>query len=238
MALSSTPSKLTQAIQPFDKQVYKNDDPLPLQPTTWVISGKKGSGKTTVLLNALSRKASPWNKYFDKIWLVSCSSQDPKLKPLVEELTEDGQFFDTYSDETIQSIMDDAKSTLEDEPKAQFLLILDDCIAWLPKEREFRPVNSLFTNARHLHMSIIVTTQKYNRLSTLVRSNMDLLSFFGSHSKQEIDTMVHDLSVDEKELKKILDFAIQEPHDFLHANLTGARPVFFRRFDKINFQPQ
>jgi len=235
MALASEPSALTRALQPFDKQVKQNEDPLPLQPTTWIISGKKGSGKTTLLLNVLTRKQSPWHQRFDKIWLISCSSQDPKLAPLIEELTEDGQFFDEYSEDTVKMIMDDAKEAIKDDPQAQFLLILDDCISALPREREKSPVNSLFTNARHLHMSIIVTTQKYNRLSTLIRANTDLISFYGSHSKQEIDTLLHDLSIPEQELKKVLDYAIQEPHDFLHINVSCPKPAFFRRFDRISF---
>jgi hypothetical protein len=62
---------------------------------------------------------------------------------------------------------------------------------------------------------------------------MDMLSFFRTNNKLEFKTLEDDVNVDEKELKRIYDFATDEPNSFLHISFFASKTTFYRKFDKI-----
>lgn len=98
---------LSNAIAPFDSQVKSSDDPLPKSNIIHIFIGKKGSGKSTLMLNLLSRKTSPYYKWFDNIFIVSpTASKDPKFDKLVGELDQEGKVYTTLSDEVASDIME------------------------------------------------------------------------------------------------------------------------------------
>jgi Cdc6-like AAA superfamily ATPase len=245
-----TENKLSQAITPLDNQLVKSDDPLPDSPgVIYLISGKKGTGKSTIILNLLKKKASPYYKTFDNIFLISPTAQrDSKFDKLCQELSEDDKCWDELSEEIIQNIIDRVQEfndewEAETDPKIlkkrkgakpNNLLILDDCIHMLPKSTTNSIVNRLFTTSRHLKLSIWVVTQKYNKINPLIRANADLISFFPSDNKKELQTLIDDINVDEKLFKQIYEFATDKPNTFMHVSLFGNKPNFFKKFDKIN----
>ena len=66
-------SPLTKLLEPKDKQVSSSDDCLPKDGYyIWLLIGKRGSGKSNLLLNALDNKEF-YKKYYDNIFLISSS---------------------------------------------------------------------------------------------------------------------------------------------------------------------
>jgi Cdc6-like AAA superfamily ATPase len=240
MAFAVRENPLSCEIVPLDNQVTKSDDPLPLGNLNYIFCGKKGTGKSTLLLSLLKRKASPYYKSFDNIYLISpTASRDPKFDKLIEELKEDDKYYDTLND----SIIDDIVKRLNDfneeykkeHPKKipRNLLILDDCIHLLPTSTQHSSINQLFTNQRHMKLSIFICTQQLTKLNRLIRTNADLLSFFPNDNKKEFETLADEWSIEPKFLEKVYKFATDTPNSFLHISFCGRRPLFFKKFDRI-----
>jgi len=229
-------------LAPMDNQVHKTDDPLPLGHVSYIFCGKKGSGKSTLILNLLKRKTSPYYRHFDNIYMISpTAKRDPKFEKLIEELSRDGKFYDTLDETTINDIIQKItkfnEDFLEEHPKKKpfNLLILDDCIHMMPTSTAQSTLQQLFSNQRHSKLSLFLATQKLNKLPTLCRANADLISFFPNDNKKEFECLENEWSIDPKLLKAVYEFAIDAPNSFLHISFFGRKPTFFRKFDRIVF---
>ena len=215
-----------------DNQLNRNSEgPIPDTSFVYIISGKKGMGKTTVLINLLDikKKYQGLKKRYDKIYLVSPTGEfDPKLKKLVKELKESNRFYDTPNNETFEIILDD----LKDDKDSHSLLILDDCADRLPKSVDLSLLNRLVILSRHFKLCIIITTQKYNKINPMIRSNADIISFFRTDNKKEYNTLKDDLNTDDDKLKMVYDFATTG-NSFLHINMFSNPITYYKNFDKI-----
>lgn len=234
---------LSGDLAPFDSQVQKSDEPLPLGHIIYIIAGKRGSGKSTLLLNLLKRKTSPYHRFFDNIMMCSpTAKRDPKFDKLIEELDIDRKFYDTLDDTVISEIVNRLNEFndkyKQEHPKTEphNLLILDDCIHLMPTSTQHSAINQLFVNGRHMKLTLFICTQKLNKLSTLCRSQADLITFFPNDNQKEFETLENEWSIDHHLLKKIYDYATDTPNSFLHISLFGRKPTFFKRFDKIEME--
>jgi hypothetical protein len=240
MAFTVRENPLSCDIAPLDNQVTKSDDPLPLGNLIHIFCGRRGSGKSTILLNLLKRKTSPYHKSFDNIYLVSpTANRDEKFDKLVEELKEDDKFYDKLDESVIDKIIE--KLTLfNDEYKKEHpkktprnLLILDDCLNMLPSSTQRSSINQIFTNGRHMKLSIFLCTQMLTKLNRLIRTNADLLTFFPTDNKREFETLADEWAIDPKLLRDIYEFAVDGNNSFLHISFCGRKPIFFKKFDRI-----
>jgi type II secretory ATPase GspE/PulE/Tfp pilus assembly ATPase PilB-like protein len=261
MSFQIKKNNLSNELKAHDgRRKFNIDDPLSLEAyTIHIIVGSKGSGKTSLLLSMLKSK-DIYRKHFNNIYLISPTAgtgHDPKMLKLVDELDKDGHFFTECNDDNYQQILDMIKESNNDlldkkkeydekktshpteKKKSSFeyrnLLILDDCLASMPRNGEKNnKLNEMVVACRHLHTNIILLVQKYNTIPTLIRNNTDYISFYPSHSRQEIQTLINDWSIDEKLFKQLLDFATSEKYSFLHINLLhDNKPLFFKKFDRI-----
>ena len=73
--------KLTDKIKAIDNQVIRTDDPIPkgISGLIYLIIGKKGMGKSSLLLNLLNTKVKDGGlkKYYDNIYFVSPTADSP-----------------------------------------------------------------------------------------------------------------------------------------------------------------
>lgn len=231
---------LSCEIAPFDNQVNKSDDPLPIGNYIYIFCGRAGSGKSTLMLNLLRRKSSPYHRIFDKVFLCSpTAKRDEKFAPLIDELSEDGQFYDAINDDVVDQILQKLEVSNEEfkkeHPKMtpRNLLIIDDCIHLLPSSMQHSAINQIFVNLRHSKLSVWICTQQFTKLNRLIRTNANLISFFPTDSRKEFQTLEEELAIDPKLLKKVYDFATDSNNGFLHISLAGRKPSFFKKFDKI-----
>ncbi len=56
---------------------------------------------------------------------------------------------------------------------------------------------------------------------------------FPTQNKREFSALEDDLNVDPVLLKSLYEFATAEDRSFLHINLFGSRPVFYKKFDRV-----
>lgn len=232
---------LSKALAPFDNQKDVKITPLPLKPCNYAMVGKKGCGKTTLLLNLLERKQSPWYKHFDLIFLVSpTASRDDKMRELVEDIGD--QYYDTLDNDVLADIMgriDDHTAEYQKKKKKTkpaYCIIYDDCIH-LIRGKNSRLMDLLATQNRHRNVTNIYLLQKWNSfLPTLIRSNLDLITFFRTDNKKELDSFLEEQNGDEDKLRRMYDFATSEPYAFLHVNNYYAAPRYYKRFDEIAYK--
>ena len=199
----------------------------------YVIIGQKGSGKSTMLLNVLK---SYYKHYYDNIYFCSTSAKkDDKFETLVEELDEDGKFYDTFSDEIMIQIIEKLEKNI-DNGETRNLLILDDCVSLLPASTEKSSVfNKFVISSRHHKCDVIITAQKFNKMNTIVRVNLDIISIFPTNNKHELKSYSEELNVDDEQFKYYMD-ALQKKHDFLtisFVNGVSSKPKFYYNFNEI-----
>ena len=192
-----------------------------------------------MMLQVLKSK-NGYKKWFDNIYLISpTATRDSKFNKLCEELQRDNKCFSTCDDETVDEVINRLKDfnesfdEKEEGRKPHSVVIFDDCLAFLPKSTQKSRFNELITTSRHLKTSVWILTQKYNKVNPLIRANMDMLSFFRTNNKRELETLEDDVNIDKNMLHHLYEFATEEPNSFLHISFFGGKPTFFRKFDKI-----
>lgn len=232
---------LTSILGSFDQQVTPSKEPLlPDNNIIYAIVGKKGSGKSTLLLSLL-KSTRAFRHRFNNIFLVSPTARgDKKFSALVEELEETGKYFDHYSEQVLTGIFDKIKllnaahegRKRKRKKEIRNLIILDDCASDLPPSKAAM-LSRIVIQSRHLHTSVIITSQKYNAISTLIRAQLDLLSVFKSYNSREITTLIDDVSVNPATFMEIYNFATDGDHSFLHMNLLTSPITFFKKFDRL-----
>lgn len=233
-------SKLTESIKAKDDQShYKKDQVFAKDHFLYLVVGKKRSGKTTLALNLLETPESigGLKKKFNKIWLISPTARnDEKLKDLVEELDAGGQFYEMFDNEVQKEIMDKIKAYNAEWKKKNkkgnphHLVIYDDCLAFLPHNRKKGQFfNSFMTNQRHLKSSSMILAQRLNELNPLIRSQVDVISFFRQDNPKEDKIFTETYGV----APNILLACTQEPHSFITANFLHDTPKIYKKFDEI-----
>lgn len=263
---------LTDDLVALDSQVKPSTEPLPYSGSqSWLIVGKKGTGKTSLILNALTSKKSPWcsKKSFDTLWLCSPSAKkDPKFDEMRDELESEGRYFDTLNESILETILDEIDEYNDQYKKdmtefkangyytldlgkdrrgrpltrkitkarelPRHCLILDDVVSLLPKSTQNSKINDLYCNQRHKKLCTITVSQVYNKLNPIIRRNADMLSLFHTDNRQEYDAIENDLAVDNDDFKKLYDYATDKMNSFLHIQLCGARPLYFKKFNPIS----
>lgn len=220
-------------LKKLDDTYNHSDDPLLLQNknSVYIISGRKGAGKSTLFMNLLQSKQA-YRKRFENIFLISPTAKnDTKLKKLVKELEEDNKYFDTFSEDLIKNILEQIEEDNdENDYKHRHLICLDDCVLDLSKKKS-SILNKLVIMSRHNNITLLILTQKYNAIPTIIRSNADLITFFNSLNKKEIQTLQEDINISSDLFKHVYNIAcMTKDRGFLHINLMSNPIKFYSDF--------
>ena len=229
-------NNLSEIVKALDNTYSPSSDPLLLhnKSAVYVISGRRGAGKSTLALSLLNSKLA-YRKRFKNIFLISPTARsDKKFSKVVKELDEDGKFFEELNEENIFHILDIVKADNQEHDKKNLhCLVLDDCVLDLPK-RKSSILNKLVIESRHHNMTLLILSQKYNLISTIIRANMDLISFFPSLNNKEVSTFQEDLNISKDLFYQMYNLATDKPNDFLHVNLLSFPPKFYKKFELID----
>jgi hypothetical protein len=234
---------LSDLFKAYDKDIVDKKAPI-LKNTKgalMVLVGKKRSGKSSLWLSMLSSKKL-YADYYDNIFLITPSTGDEKIKPLIAELDKDGKFFKELTEQNISAIQSYIK-TEQDKIKAydkkhksktpmpKNLLILDDVVADLPRSFKKNVITSLFLNMRHYNMDIFLITQSYKMIQPNIRKQIDMLYVFPMSNNKEREALQEDWDIPDRIFDEC--FADESDHPFMTINVTGSKPTFFRKMDRI-----
>jgi hypothetical protein len=212
-------------------------EPFPNQSFFWVICGRAGSGKTSLLINALSAKNENriYRKVFDKITLVMPKNSRRSIKnnPM-DDLPPDQQFesFGTDVMTKVKEIREefDELDKKKKRPRNQ-LLILDDVTAYLKDDPSL--LIEMATNRRHLKLSIILLVQFIRAIPRPVRFQVTTITFF--KPSNELDAKIIEeeyVNLKKDVFKDMTRFVWTNAHDFLMINKQNE--TFYKNLQKIN----
>ena len=207
-------------------------DPRAERPFLILISAKTGSGKS-VLISNLIRNQNMYYKYFDKVYFCSSNVHEGKIyddayknKVYVNE----SRLYDNFTESIMEEIVDDIKND-EDFEDSHYLLVIDD----LPTELNKRTSKIVkhFLKHRHLHLSIIISTQKLNLLNLSIRNNATHLIIFKTNNANERESMATMTELNKNDFYDILDYATNDKYCFLFVDLLKNPTEFYKNFDEI-----
>ena len=197
--------------------------PLPQQGGfAMLIIGKPRSGKTNLLLNLTTKAHKNFNRKFDKVYLFSPSVNTMENDPF--ELLPDEQKFEVATQENLLGVLEEIKDTGE-----KVLMILDDCISDIRGKGKSEIENLLhriFFNRRHLagkggSLSIIATSQTYNKIDPKLRKTASHLVFFENKNKKELDSIFEEvILIPKKEFYDVLRYIFDKKYQFMYVDTT------------------
>ena len=199
--------------------------PLPLPQKggfAMLIIGKPGSGKTTLILSLICKKGKAFNRKFDRVYLWSPSLITMKDDPF--ELIPEDQKFEEANLENLSEVLDEIKDSGE-----KVLFIFDDVIADLRGKGRGAVENLLqkiFFNRRHLagaggSLSIIATSQAYNKIDTKLRKTASQIICYRNFHKKETESLFDEvILIPKKEYTDTLRYVFNKKHDFLYIDTT------------------
>ena len=197
--------------------------PLPQQGGfAMLIMGKPRSGKTNLLLNLTTKAHKNFNRKFDRVFLISPSVHTIEDDPF--ELLPEDQKYEHATLENVQSILDTIKDSGE-----KVLLILDDCISDIRGKGKSNIeclLHRIFFNRRHLAgkggaLSIIATSQTYNKIDPKLRKTASHLVFFENKNKKELDSIFDEaILIPKKEFYDVLSYVFDKKYQFMYLDTT------------------
>jgi hypothetical protein len=216
---------------------------LPQHPFCCCVVAPPKSGKTNLIMNLLSNdkfyysgnendKDNP--SFFDEIYYFSPTSRfdksSKKILSAMDNVIQIDDVEDLYNCETyIQEIMKSQKEwdeNKEGKPRPKILLVFDDMIGILAQTK----VDVLSTKYRHYGFSVIVNSQSYKKLPSVLRNCMSHFIWFNLMSHRENEKLYeeHTQSIPNYwEFIKLLD----KKYSFMYYNIEEQR--LYYNFDKL-----
>ena len=256
----------TPIVKPYKTKEYtftqSNYEVAPRIPFSMVITGQSGSGKTVLLSNLI---LDIYKGCFSRIFIWSSSIDlDPVWTPVKKYIEKDLNvnpekekvYFDTFNIDAMQKVLDlqhkiNQFQKKNEHPKLfSVLFLIDDFIDQASFAKHNNLLNALYIKARHYGVNIISSSQKYNGLSTTIRTNSRQLIFFKLRNYKEVESVLDELAgvltskkamSDMKSLHQakqllleIYNVATEEPFSFLFVNLMqpDINKMFMVRFEK------
>lgn len=215
---------------------HKVAPPLQKSNFYYILSGGPRSGKTNLLLNLIKKKNCFYYRQFNKIYIFSNSFHTIKEKlSLPPENIINGLDMGVLQN-IIESEQEEYQEDLaEDIAPSKILFIFDDVITTVQKN--MKEMLKLCFNRRHIAggASVIITTQKYNKVPLELRTCATGIFFFNTKNKEEISTLHKELiNLDKNAFIEVLEYVFDRPHNFLYLNLENNNDnMMFKNFNKI-----
>jgi hypothetical protein len=204
---------------------------IPDIPYRILIVGKSMlSGKSNLVDNLLLRQEF-YNSYFkgENIYIVSPSlASVEKLNRLVNVIDIPSEnLFNEYDEDVLKElykmIEEDYKEDVENKKRPANSLIVFDDMSYNGdlKKKRHGIINKIFSNGRHVNLSVICTSQKYSDVLTSARENMSGGFFFNMSDNQlEQVEKDHNYNMTKKEFYKMFRDNVKERHDFILIDYT------------------
>ncbi len=229
-ALSETKNSVYEVepvVMSNDAKIKGTKAPLPREYNFFMIMiGKPGSGKTTLWINLIN-KANKQTFYqkFDHVFIFTNS-----FGTISQEINVPDEYVFNGLDKLGETI--DLLSSIESKKS---LIVIDDCMG------DIKPTDPVFTkliaNRRHIGggVSIILTTQVFNRIPLAFRKMASDLIFFSSSNKKEIDSVFTDYSsLTKYEFQNVIHYCFKGGiHEFLWLDVRTEK--YYHNFNLINF---
>ena len=189
------------------------------RPHITIFIGRKGSGKTALLLRLLKCQDG-YKKIYQDITIVSPTF---KLQECWKSLSAEGiTVYEALTDELLEKLHN------SQSPMTSSLIIFDDNGDQL---RRCNPaiLNKLVSNSRHLNCSMIFLQQKLTQLPTVIRAQFDVGLFFSACSYRETEALWAEIGIlEKKRFFEIFRDATREQYGFFCVSMLNGKLRFFK----------
>lgn len=185
-----------------------------------IITGKPGSGKTSLLVSMLTGKGKNkvYRKGFSHVVLVMPKNSRDSLKDDPFKHHDPSKIYDDLTLETITAIYDKLEENVEKKEKESTLLILDDCAASLRNKHIQTIMKRLIFNRRHLRLHIVCLVQSYVALSLEIRKLASNCIIFRP-AKPEAERLFDEVIEQKKDMmEKIIKYIFTEHGKYMFIN--------------------
>jgi len=200
---------------------------------------RPGMGKTNLILNLLCKNGKAFNKKFDKIYLWSPSIgtiNDDPFECLPEE-----QKYDDIDEDNLQEVLDEIADSGE-----RVLFVWDDVVNSIKGSGQLEKMcHKALMNRRHLcgeggGVSVIMTTQVYNKTSAPLRKVASHVILFKTSNHKELQSLYEEMvMIPRDEFYAVLTHTFKKRHDFLYIDLTKSeKSMFHRNFNLLKFDSE
>jgi Cdc6-like AAA superfamily ATPase len=203
-----------------------------------LICGRPGSGKTSLILNLISKRGKLYNRKFDRVFVFSPSLMTMETNPF-GELPEE-QTATELTEEILQQSLDLIADTGE-----KVLFILDDVVNDIKQAGVQTILSKMLMNRRHLagaggSTSFIITTQVYNKIPAPIRKTASHIIIYHTKNKKELDTIFDELIIiPQKDFYEILKYCFDKKHNFLYIDVNKPyNKMFHKCFNQLEYNSQ
>lgn len=202
-----------------------------------------GVGKTTLLMNMLCRPEYYGSKFAKDHILIWSGTKllDPLWSsPWVQQCFLDENIFDTFAQEHLQQVVEQIKKEREEGDLEPYLFVFDDMITegicsnvpWM-----IGMLEKLSMWGRHVGISTILLSQKYNMISKKIRLRDTIDWIIFKVSREELTDIVAEQSgrLEKPVFRRVYELATSEPFSFLHISGQTQDPAqkYRKRFDSV-----
>ena len=225
------------------KKPLSNPDILPdiSKRLLFLIYGKVGSSKSTLLMNLLYNPNFFEGQFKTKFVISPTIFQDATLWPLRED--DEAVLIDEYSDAAIETIVDSQKELLEMSNTPELsALILEDALSDSATSSNNSAISKLATTYRHRYLNIFIVSQAVNQISSLIRANTRVIFVKKLGSTKEINKFSDNFSDQiggPKYFLRMYNYVFNKPenrYDMLYINLD--RQEVYHNFDKLLYKDE
>lgn len=196
------------------------------QPHITILLGRKGSGKTSLLIELL-RTPGGFHKKYSKVFIISATYVSQFEKSWSKISREGVEVFSVLSDSLLLYIEKEAQK----HKGESFLIISDDMDESWRKSVDPQIVNRIISNSRHTDLSFVYLSQSCIQLPTIVRRNCDVYVLFGACSYAEIQLIWGEVScVPRKDFWSMFETVTKKPYGFLVCCIQKGKIVMYDSF--------
>lgn len=162
---------------------------LPKPPFFWVISARRNSGKSQFIYNLIY---NIYKDYYDEIY-VWCGSKDDckryRLLSVKYKMKKKVEVFNDFDFDEIEALYDDIEEQNEERKKLRVLFVFDDILGvknfFTHGFQKRNVIDRLAVNGRHANISVLIATQKFRSVSSLVRKQATAITIFKSQVQDQ-----------------------------------------------------
>jgi GTPase SAR1 family protein len=214
----------------------------------WIFVGGAGTGKTTLLLNLMTKKPhnglrQSYRKVFDRVIVISPTLGRGSVKKDPFSRLPGEQMFDVLS---IGSLLE--VETMVDKFHSEglhSLLILDDVGSALKQSKEVQDKLKQFVmNRRHRSLSMFMLVQKYTDVPSGVRANASHFCIWRPTTVLEREAITNDiLPLKKDNAIKLFAYVysndLTDKYSFLYIDASrrrSSKPILHKNFNELTIQ--
>ena len=193
-----------------------------------LISGKPGSGKTSLVLNLIAKNNKCYNQKFDKIYIFS-----PSLTTIANSPFDDIPEDQVYPELTVESLKEAQQSIAGSGEHVLF--ILDDVVNDMKLKGVQVELTKMLMNRRHLagaggSTAFILTTQVYKKIPAPIRKTATQVVLYSTKNKAEIENLFAELIlIPREDFYEILRYCFDKKHNFIYIDVNKQHDKMFHK---------